>query len=91
MIKSESQPAKIRTALKRKPIKEIRQHRQERLASQLVGDDDDDWFEITDIQVGYRRPTLVDEDGEEALSEYVVNRLKTARILALIAYNKAHG
>ena len=52
---------------------------------------DGDGYEEVDIHVAYRRPIVVDEDGDEPLSDYVLDRLKTARILAMLAYNKAHA
>lgn len=56
-------------------------------ASNLVidDDDDDDGIEITDCHVAYRRQSLVDDDGDEPLSNYVLDRLTDARMLALAA------
>lgn len=67
------------------------QYQLSQLASNLELDDDDtDGYDDVDVYVAYRRPTVVDENGEEPLSDYVLDRLKTARILAMLAYNKAH-
>ena len=65
---------------------------QSQQASNLSLDDgDEDGYDEVDVYVAYRRPIVVDEDGDEPLSDYVLDRLKTARILAMLAYNKAHA
>ncbi len=56
-----------------------------------LDDSNEDDFEIPDFHVAYRRPTIVDEDGDEPLSDYVLDRLKTARMLAMMKYREVHG
>jgi hypothetical protein len=70
----------------------LSRHQPSQQASKFELDDSDtDGYDEVDAYVAYRRPTVVDEDGEEPLSDYVLDRLKAARILAMLAYNKAHA
>ena len=50
-----------------------------------INDDDDDYSDLIDLQVGYRRPKIVDHDDVE-LSEYVKHRLSQARKRAMALY-----
>jgi len=60
------------------------QHQPSQQASDLdLCDSDSEDFEIQDLQVAYRRPVTVDEDGDEPLSNHVLDRLQDARELAL--------
>jgi len=53
------------------------------LASNRTVDDDNEDFEIQDLYVAYRRPIIVDDDGDEPLNNYILDRLQDARMLAL--------
>jgi hypothetical protein len=62
----------------------LRQHQPSQQASDLeLCDDNNEDFEIQDVHVAYRRPVLVDDDGDQPLSSYVLDRLQDARELAL--------
>ena len=52
------------------------------LANNHIDDDDDDDVTL-DIHVSYRRPIIVDDDGDQPLSNYILDKLQDARILAL--------
>ena len=53
-------------------------------SNHLVDDKDDDTDDIIlDMHVGHRRPMILDDDGEQQLSNYILDRLQDARILAL--------
>jgi hypothetical protein len=56
-------------------------------------DDDSDYYdELPDLQIGYRRPELVDQTAEvEDISDEIKIRLAIARLKALEAYNKKWG
>ena len=65
--------------------------------SELDDDDYDDYDDFPDLQVAYRRPTLIpcddrchDHDQDE-LSDYVLVRLAVARAKALSRYQTIHG
>jgi hypothetical protein len=69
----------------------LSQHQPSQQVSKFeIDDGDTDGYDEVDVYVAYRRPEIVDEDGDEPLSDYILDRLKTARILAMLAYNKAH-
>ena len=61
-----------------------------------IDDDNDDGYNDIDLQVAYRRPTLVpcdfhcDHDQDE-LSDYVLVRLAVARAKAMAHYRTTHG
>jgi len=60
----------------------------------FLNDDDTDYYdEAPDLQVGYRRPELVDQTGQvhDDLSDEVKIRLVLARKRALEAYHKNWG
>lgn len=93
MIKSEYPLVKTRTAPKpavTKLLPKTKRQQQQLLTRHIIEDDDTDGYDEVDVYVAYRRPRIVDEDGEERLSDRVMDRLKTARMLAMLAYNKAH-
>jgi hypothetical protein len=48
-----------------------------------VDDDDDDYTDLIDLQVGYRRPKIIDDLD---LTDYVKSRLAQARKRALALY-----
>ena len=55
----------------------------------LVLNDDTDYYdELLDIQVGYRRPELVDQTADVDLSDEIKIRLLLARKRALQAYHQ---
>ena len=55
----------------------------------VLNDDDSDYYdELPDIQVGYRRPELVNQTAEVDLSDEIKLRLALARMRAMEAYNK---
>jgi hypothetical protein len=59
-----------------------------------INDDDTDYYdEPPDLQVGYRRPELIDQTGEihNDLSDEIKIRLLLARKRALEAYHKNWG
>ena len=65
--------------------------------STVDDDDDDDVEDFPDLQVSYRRPSLIpcddqclDHDQDE-LSDYVLVRLAVARAKALARYQMIHG
>jgi hypothetical protein len=67
------------------------QYQLSQLASNLeLEDSDTDGYNEVDVYVAYRRPTVVDENGDEPLSDYILDRLQDARMLAMAAYEKAH-
>ena len=72
-------------------------HRQHLLLSNLQNDNDDDNEDYTqDVQVGYRRPNIVQDTqdqliDDEPLSDYVVVRLAVARARALARYRELHA
>ena len=61
-----------------------------------IDDGDDNGYDDTDLQIAYRRPTLVpcdfhcDHDQDE-LSDYVLVRLAVARAKAMAHYRTTHG
>jgi hypothetical protein len=63
----------------------------------LDDDDDDDFDDFPDIQVAYRRPSLIPCDNkchdhdEDNLSDHVKFRLWLARQLALKKFDEVHG
>jgi hypothetical protein len=62
----------------------LRQHQPSQPASDLdLCDDHNEDFELQEIHVAYRRPVMIDEDGDEPLSSRVLDRLQAARELAL--------
>lgn len=88
-IRNESQPVKIQTATRPKPTKlalpKTRRQQIHLLAHAEVDDDEYDDSEVTDFQVGYRRPELVDDDE---ISDYIADRLANARKLALAKHRE---
>jgi len=55
----------------------------------VLNDDDTDYYdELPDIQVGYRRPELVDQTADVDLSDGIKIRLLLARKRALQAYHQ---
>jgi hypothetical protein len=72
-------------------------HRQHLLLSKVQDDNDDDNDDYTqDVQVGYRRPNIVQdrqdhETDDEPLSDYVVVRLAVARARAMARYRELHA
>ena len=55
----------------------------------VLNDDDTDYYdELPDIQVGYRRPELVDQTADVDLSDEIKIRLLLARKRALDAYHQ---
>lgn len=65
--------------------------------SELDDSDDDDSDEFPDLQIAYRRPTLVSiecidsPDVPDNLSDYIVVRLAVARAKALSKYRNING
>jgi hypothetical protein len=60
----------------------------------LSADDDTDYYaELPDLQVGYRRPELVDQtaDVHDDISDEIKIRLLLARMRALEAYDRKWG
>ena len=67
---------------------------QQPAARLFLNEDDTDYYdESPDIQVGYRRPELVDQTAEihDDLSDEIKLRLVLARKRALEAYNRTWG
>jgi hypothetical protein len=60
-----------------------------------IDDDDDDAYDDIDLQIAYRRPTLIPCDDqcqshdEDELSDYVLVRLAVARAKAMKLYKEA--
>ena len=55
----------------------------------VLDDDDPDYYdELPDIQVGYRRPELINQTAEVELSDEIKIRLLLARKRALQAYHQ---
>jgi hypothetical protein len=55
----------------------------------VLNDDDTDYYdELPDIQIGYRRPELVDQTADVDLSDEIKIRLLLARKRALDAYHQ---
>ena len=55
----------------------------------VLEDDDTDYYdELPDVQVGYRRPELIDQTADVELSDEIKIRLALARMKALEAYNQ---
>lgn len=93
VIKSEYPLVKTQTVPKHNAIKllpKTKRQQQQLLTRHVVDDDDTDDYDDLDIYVAYRRPRITDEDGEEALSPRILDRLKTARMLAMLTYHKHH-
>lgn len=67
--------------------------RQHRPALQLVLEDDDtDYYdELPDIQVGYRRPELINQTADVELSDHIKLRLALARLKALKKHQEIWG
>ena len=64
------------------------------IARLFLNEDDTDYYdELPDLQIGYRRPELVDQTAEihDDLSDEVKLRLLLARKRALEAYNRTWG
>ena len=64
------------------------------VARLLFGDDDTDYYnELLDLQVGYRRPELVDQTAElyDDVSDEIKIRLLLARKRALEKYHEKWG
>ena len=76
------------TITKQKP--KLHLARYQRPAVQLVLEDDDtDYYdELPDIQVGYRRPELINQTADVELSDEIKLRLAIARMKAMEAYHK---
>lgn len=84
-----TQSGRVRVVItKQKP--RLHLARYQRPVVQLVLEDDDtDYYdELPDIQVGYRRPELVNQTADVGLSDEIKIRLALARIKALEAYNR---
>jgi hypothetical protein len=67
---------------------------QQPVISLSVNDDDTDYYdELPDLQVGYRRPELVNQTANvhDDLSDEIKIRLVLARKRALEAYNRTWG
>ena len=59
------------------------------IAKLFFEDDDSDYYdELPDIQVGYRRPELIDQSVDLELSDHVKIRLALARMKALKRYEE---
>jgi hypothetical protein len=55
----------------------------------VLNDDDSDYYdELPDIQVGYRRPELVNQTAEVELSDEIKLRLALVRMRAIKAYER---
>lgn len=54
-----------------------------------LNDDDTDYYdEQPELQVGYRRPELIDQSADVELSDEIKLRLALARMKAMQAYNR---
>ena len=76
------QKPKLRLAKTQRPLVQL---------IRLSADDDTDYYnELPDLQVGYRRPELLDQsvDIHDDISDEIKIRLLLARMRALEAYNK---
>jgi len=60
----------------------------QRILSVLNDDEGDYYDELPDIQVGYRRPELINQTTDVDLSDEIKLRLALARMKALKAYNQ---
>jgi hypothetical protein len=79
-----SLPKVLLSRTKKQQLQLLRQHQPSQQASDLdLCDDHNEDFELQEIHVAYRRPVMVDEDGDELLSNHVLDRLQDARELAL--------
>jgi hypothetical protein len=55
----------------------------------VLDDDDTDYYnELPDVQVGYRRPELIDQSADIDLPDEIKLRLAIARMKAIAAYTK---
>jgi len=84
-------------------VKKLLPRPQQRLLNQLrsnsdeLDDSDDEEFDDTDLQIGYRRPTLEKcsdkcrHDDEDDLSDYIIVRLALARAKAIKLYREKHN
>lgn len=62
---------------------------QQPIARLVLEDDDTDYYdEIPDLQIGYRRPELVNQTADVGLSDEIKIRLALARIKAMQAYHQ---
>jgi hypothetical protein len=77
------QKSKLHLAKKSRPV----------ILSQLNNDESDYYDELPDIQVGYRRPELINQTAEvhDDISDEIKIRLLLARKRALEAYDKKWG
>ena len=86
---------RVRVAIK-KPRSRIHLAKtyQQPAARLLLNEDDTDYYdELPDLQVGYRRPELVDQtaDVHDDISDEIKIRLLLARCRALEAYHRTWG
>ena len=76
------------TITKTKPKLLLARHQRPVVRLVLEDDDTDYYDDISDIQVGYRRPELVNQTADVELSNEIKIRLALARMKALEAYNR---
>jgi hypothetical protein len=74
------------TITKTKPKPKLYLVKSQRILLVLDDDDPDYYDELPDIQVGYRRPELINQTAEVELSDEIKIRLLLARKRALQAY-----
>ena len=76
------------TITKQKPKLHLARQHKPVILSQLNDDDTDYYNELPDLQVGYRRPELVNQSTDVELSDTIKLRLAIARMKAMEAYNR---
>lgn len=95
VTKSEVHLAKTQTVPKPKFAKllpKTKRHQQQLLTNHAIDDCEVDNISDLDLQIGYRRPELVDDaDSDSELSDYVKQRLATAREAALSRFREVHN
>jgi hypothetical protein len=81
------------TITKRRPKLYLTRHQRPVILSKLSDDESDYYDELPDIQVGYRRPELVNQTAEiyDDISDEIKIRLVLARKRALQAYHANWG
>ena len=76
------------TITKTKPKLHLARYQKPLVLLSLNDDDTDYYDELTDLQVGYRRPELINQTADVELSDEIKLRLALARMKAMEAYNR---
>lgn len=88
-VHSVTQDGRVRVVItKQRPRLHLAKTYKPAIQLALEDDDTDYYDELLDLQVGYRRPELINQTADLELSDEIKLRLALARMKALEAYNQ---